>query len=61
MSVDVCAVIFECKMPFLLRAIGEESLSYRLVDGAYIQGLMKGEVVKRLKARELQGSDMVLI
>lgn len=60
-SGDLCAVLFGCKVPFLLRPTGEGHSQYRLVGEAYIQGLMEGEVVDRLNGGELLGSDLILV
>jgi hypothetical protein len=41
---DICCVLFGATAPFILRKADEES-HYKLVGGAYIHGLIRGEAL----------------
>ncbi|KAF2497497.1 HET-domain-containing protein [Lophium mytilinum] len=58
---DLCCVFPGAPIPYILRPAAQSPGNYKLVAGCYIHGLMKGEVMEKLKSGEFQEEDIILV
>jgi hypothetical protein len=57
---DLCCVLFGAYVPFIIRPTGTKS-KYKLVGECYIQGVMRGEVVRKWKEGKFHDEDILLV
>lgn len=58
---DVVYVLLGAYVPFLLRKEAREAIKYRLIGECYVQGVMDGQMINKVKEQRVKKVDLTII